>query len=73
MPAIILFKRHMGKNMHELDALGGVEAPKFDFWGWVQKTFTPSYQNEISEYFKDCQDHADVERVTRNLMTRGIL
>jgi hypothetical protein len=60
--------------MHnELEALGGVETPAFDFMGWIKKTFTPSYQDEINEYFKDCQDHADVERVMRNLMTRGIL
>ena len=66
----------MGRNMHkELEALGGVETPtiKFDFQAWVRKTFTPSYQKEIEAYFKDCQDIADIERVMRMLMTRGVL
>jgi hypothetical protein len=60
--------------MHnELEALGGVETPAYGFWEWVKKTFTLSYQNEIENYFKDCVDHADVERVMRNLKTRGML
>ena len=65
----------MGINMHEdLEALGGVETPAMsDFWSWVKKAFTPSYQNEIDVYFKDCVDHADVERVMTNLQRRGML
>jgi len=64
----------MGINMHnDLEALGGVETPSFDFWEWVKKTFTSEYQNEIDHYFKNCTDHADVERVMRNLQRRGML
>ena len=64
----------MGINMHkDLEALGGVEMPSFDFWEWVSKTFTSSYQDEIDHHFKNCTDHADVERVMRNLQRRGML
>jgi hypothetical protein len=65
----------MGKNMHnDLEALGGVETPSMpDFWSWVMKTFSPSYQNEIESYFRDCVDHADVERVAKTLKHRGML
>ena len=52
----------MGRNMH-IDK----------FWEWVRKTFTVSYQQEIERYFKDCVDHADVERVMYNLRLRGML
>ena len=42
----------------ELEALEGVHAPKLsDFWSWVKKTFTPSYQNEIESYLGDSVDH----------------
>jgi hypothetical protein len=64
----------MGTNMHkDLEALGGVEMPTFDFWSWVKKTFSIGYQNEIDQYFQNCVDHADVERVMRNLQTRGMI
>jgi hypothetical protein len=65
----------MGINMHkDLEALGGVETPTMiDFWNWVTKTFSPSYQDEIESYFSDCVDHADVERVAKNLKYRGML
>ena len=58
----------------ELEALGGVRAPKLsDFWSWVKKTFTPSYQNEIESYLGDSVDHKDLETRTRILMRRGML
>ena len=58
----------------ELEALGGVHAPKrSDFWSWVKKTFTPSYQNEIESYLGDSVDHKDLETRTRVLMRRGML
>jgi hypothetical protein len=65
----------MGINMHnDLEALGGVETPAMtDFWSWVKKAFTPSYQTEIERYFRDCVDHADVERVAKELKHRGML
>ena len=60
--------------MRELEALGGVYAPKLsDFWSWVKKTFTPSYQNEIESYLGDSVDHKDLETRTRVLMRRGML
>jgi len=42
-------------------------------WEWVRKTFTPSYQEEIDEYFKHCVDTADIERTMLNLQRRGML
>ena len=64
----------MGINMHnDLEALGGVEMPPLSFWDWVKKTFSSSYQEEIDQYFRECTDHADVERVMRNLQRRGML
>ena len=60
--------------MRELEALGGVYAPKLsDFWSWVRKTFTPTYQNEIESYLGDSVDHKDLETRTRVLMRRGML
>jgi len=60
--------------MRELEALGGVYAPKFsDFWSWVRRTFTHSYQNEIESYLGDSVDHKDLETRTRTLMRRGML
>ena len=52
----------MGKNMH-IEKL----------WKWVRRTFAPSYQEEIDQYFKHCVDGADVERTLRNLQRRGML
>ena len=58
----------------ELEALRGVDTPKLsDFWSWVRKTFTPSYQNEIESYLGDSVDHKDLETRTRTLMRRGML
>jgi hypothetical protein len=60
--------------MHELEALGGVHAPKLtDFWSWVRKAFSPSYQSEIEMYLNDSVDHKDLETRTRALMRRGML
>ena len=60
--------------MHELEALGGVYAPKLsDFWQWVRKSFTPSYQNEIEEYLKDSVDHKDLQGRMKSLARRGML
>jgi hypothetical protein len=58
----------------ELEALEGVDAPKLsDFWSWVGRTFTPSYQNEIEGYLSDSVDHKDLETRTRTLVRRGML
>jgi hypothetical protein len=58
----------------ELEALGGVSTPIMsDFWSWVSKAFTPSYQNEIESYLGDSVDHKDLETRTRILMRRGML
>jgi hypothetical protein len=58
----------------ELEALGGVVTPKLsDFWSWVGRTFTPSYQNEIESYLSDSVDHKDLETRTRTLVRRGML
>jgi hypothetical protein len=60
--------------MHELEALGGVYAPKMsDFWSWVRKAFTPSYQDEVETYLNDAVDHKDLETRMRTLMRRGLL
>jgi len=60
--------------MRELEALGGVYAPRLsDFWSWVGRTFTPSYQNEIEGYLSDSVDHKDLETRTRTLVRRGML
>ncbi len=58
----------------ELEALGGVDAPKLsDFWSWVGRAFTPSYQNEIESYLSDSVDHKDLETRTRTLVRSGML
>jgi len=58
-----------------LYALGGIEVPsiKTDFWGWVKRTFTPSYQSEIEYYLSDCKDHADLNRKMDLLIHRGMI
>ena len=58
----------------EIEPLGGVQVPALsDFWSWVSKTFTPSYQNEIESYLGDSVDHKDLETRTRTLMRRGMI
>jgi len=60
--------------MHELEALGGVHAPRLsDFWSWVEKAFTPSYQSEVEMYLNDSVDHKDLESRMKTLMRRGLL
>jgi hypothetical protein len=44
-----------------------------DFWSWVRKTFTPSYQDEVELYLKDCVDHKDLQTRMDNLMRRGLI
>lgn len=65
----------MGKNMHkELEALGGVETPKLDdFWNWVKRTFTPTYQYEIQSYLEEATDVFDLEFRMKMLARRGML
>lgn len=64
----------MGINMHnDLEALGGVETPAFDFWEWVKKTFTISYQDEIQTYLAGATDHCDLEHRMNMLARRGML
>ena len=58
----------------EIEPFGGVHVPALtDFWSWVRKTFTPSYQNEIEDYLGNSVDHKDLETRTRTLMRRGML
>jgi hypothetical protein len=57
-----------------LDAFGGVDVPKMsDFWSWVHKAFTPSYQDEVEMYLKDSVDHKDLQARMDNLMRRGLI
>ena len=58
-----------------LYALGGIQVPSLrtDFWRWMRKTFTPSYQSEIEHYLSDCKDHADLKRKMELLMLRGMI
>ena len=58
----------------ELEALGGVHAPTMsDFWSWVRKAFTPSYQNEVEIYLKDSVDHKDLQTRVDILIRRGMI
>lgn len=61
--------------MHnELKPLEGVSVPSmFDFWLWVKKTFTPSYQQEIDLYLRDSQDYIDLENRMKTLRYRGMI
>jgi hypothetical protein len=57
-----------------LDAFAGVDVPKMsDFWSWVHKAFTPSYQDEVEMYLKDSVDHKDLQARMDNLMRRGLI
>ncbi len=59
---------------NDLKALEGVSMPALtDFWSWVKKAFTPSYQTEVEMYLKDSVDHSDLENRMRTLMRRGML
>ena len=58
----------------ELDALSGIEIPSLaDFWKWVKKTFTISYQDEITHYLNQSVDCVDYENRVRNLQRRGMI
>jgi hypothetical protein len=58
----------------ELDALSGVETPNLtDFWNWVKKTFTISYQSEVEAYLNQSVDYVDYENRVRNLQRRGMI
>ena len=58
----------------ELDALSGVETPSLtDFWNWVKKTFTISYQSEVEAYLADSVDYVDYENRVRNLQRKGMI
>ena len=60
--------------MPELDALSGVETPSLtEFWNWVKKTFTISYQSEVEAYLADSVDYVDYENRVRNLQRRGMI
>ena len=59
---------------NELKAREGVHMPSMaDFWTWVRKAFTPSYQNEIEQYLKDSVDHNDLQGRMKTLARRGML
>jgi hypothetical protein len=58
----------------ELDALSGVEIPNLtNFWQWVKKTFTLSYQDEINHYLNQSVDYVDYENRIRTLQRRGMI
>ena len=58
----------------ELDALSGVETPSLaEFWQWVKKTFTLSYQDEINHYLNQSVDYVDYENRVRTLQRRGMI
>lgn len=57
-----------------LEALEGVRTPSFkDFWEWVKKTFTISYQNEIEVYLSESVDYVDFENRMQTLRRRGMI
>jgi hypothetical protein len=59
---------------NDLKALEGVSMPAMsDFWSWVEKAFTPSYQSEIDMYLKDSVDHKDLQTRMDVLIRRGLL
>ena len=61
----------MNKDLNEFE---GVHMPSLkDFWVWVEKAFTPSYQKEIDMYLGDSVDHKDLETRMTTLMRRGLL
>ena len=58
----------------ELDALSGVEIPSLtDFWNWVKRTFTLSYQDEINHYLNQSVDYVDYENRVKILQQRGMI
>jgi hypothetical protein len=58
----------------ELEALGGVDTPSLsNLWNWVKRTFTISYQDEISHYLNQSVDYVDYENRVRILQRRGMI
>ena len=58
----------------ELEALGGVDSPSLsNFWNWVKRNFTLSYQDEIESYLADSVDYVDFDNRMRNLQRRGMI
>jgi hypothetical protein len=58
----------------ELEALGGVDSPSLsNFWNWVKRAFTISYQDEIESYLADSVDYVDFDNRMRNLQRRGMI
>ncbi len=59
---------------NELDALSGVETPSLaNFWSWVKRTFTVTYQSEIEAYLAESSSHTDLENRIRVLQRRGMI
>ena len=59
---------------NDLKEFEGVHVPAInDFWSWVAKACTPSYQNGIDMYLKDSVDHKDLETRMQVLARRGLL
>ena len=59
---------------NDLKEFEGAHVPSVkDFWSWVEKAFTPSYQKEIDMYLGDSVDHKDLETRMQVLARRGLL
>ena len=59
---------------NDLKEFEGTHMPSIkDFWSWVEKAFTPSYQKEIDMYLGDSVDHKDLEARMQVLVRRGLL
>ena len=58
----------------ELEALGGVDSPSLsNFWNWVKRTFTITYQDEIESYLANSVDSVDFDNRIRILQRRGMI
>jgi hypothetical protein len=44
-----------------------------EFWDWVKKTFTISYQSEIESYLADSVDYKDFDNRMEVLRRRGMI
>ena len=59
---------------NEREALGGVDSPSLsNFWNWVKRTFTITYQDEIHSYLADSVDCVDFDNRMRTLQRRGMI
>lgn len=65
----------MGINMHkEIETQNVAYNQKVsDFWGWVKKAFTPSYQSEVEKYLSESVDIKDLESRMSTVQRRGFL